>query len=64
MRRASGPALMSRAAQRKALKKSSHGKWAKKYSHGIMEKSWIFSTAYHESHTRSSDSSISIELRQ
>ena len=46
----------------------SHGKWAKKIKSWkfkkVMEKSWIFSTAYRESRMRNSDNSISIGLLQ
>ena len=41
----------------------SHGKWAKKIKSwkfkNVMEKSWNFSTAYHESRMRNSDNSTS-----
>ena len=42
-------------------------KWAKNKvlkSENILKKSWNFSTAYHESRTRSSDNAISIGLMQ
>ena len=50
----------------KILSWKSHGKWAKIYKVMEIEKSlkklWNFSTAYHESRTRRSDNSISIDV--